>query len=226
MVAVNKWDGLDAYDRDQIKRALEAKLKFLDFANFHYVSALKGQGLSTVFRSVDSAYKAATADLSTPRLTRALIDAVSRQSPPRSGAFRPKPRYAHQGGRNPPVIVIHGNALDRIPDSYTRYLEHTFREVFKLKGTPLRIQYNVSENPFAERKAPEPQRRGPKREEKTAAKSSGKPGGKSANPAKPVPPKVKAAKPKAGSVVKKADGRNPAARRASPAKPKGRSSGA
>ena len=165
VVAVNKWDGLDAYRREQIKGALEAKLKFLEFANFHYVSALKGQGLNTVFRSVDAAYRAATADLSTPRLTRTLIDAVSRQSPPRNGIFRPKLRYAHQGGRNPPVIVIHGNALDKIPDSYTRYLEHVFREVFKLNGTPLRIQYNISENPFAERKPAEPVRRKPKAED-------------------------------------------------------------
>ncbi len=152
VVAVNKWDGLDAYKRSQAKETTEMRLKFLDFANFHYVSALKGQGLETVFRSVDAAYRAATASLSTPKLTRALIDAVARQSPPRSGIFRPKLRYAHQGGRNPPIIVIHGNALDKIPDSYKRYLERTFREVFKLQGTPLTIQFNVSENPYAEQK--------------------------------------------------------------------------
>ena len=179
VVAVNKWDGLDAYVREQTKGVLESKLKFLDFATFHYVSALKGQGLANVFRSVDAAYKAATADLSTPQLTRTLIDAVAKQSPPRSGIFRPKLRYAHQGGRNPPVIVIHGNALDKVPDSYCRYLEHTFREVFKLQGTPLRIQFNISENPFAERKPPERNRRRPKPEEgaktrpKAAVKSSG-----------------------------------------------------
>ena len=172
VVAVNKWDGLDPYVRDQLKGDLEAKLKFLDFANFHYVSALKGQGLAHVFRSVDAAYKAATANLSTPQLTRALIDAVAKQSPARSGIFRPKLRYAHQGGRNPPVIVIHGNALDKIQDSYRRYLEHVFREVFKLHGTPLRIQFNVSQNPFADRKAPEQNRRKPKPEEKPRAKAA------------------------------------------------------
>lgn len=172
VVAVNKWDGLDPYVRDQLKGDLEAKLKFLDFANFHYVSALKGQGLAHVFRSVDAAYKAATANLSTPQLTRALIDAVAKQSPARSGIFRPKLRYAHQGGRNPPVIVIHGNALDKIQDSYRRYLEHVFREVFKLQGTPLRIQFNVSQNPFADRKAPEQNRRKPKPEEKPRAKAA------------------------------------------------------
>ena len=167
VVAVNKWDGLDNYKREQIKQELETRLKFLDFARFHYVSALKGQGLMQVFRSVDAAYKAATADLSTPQLTRTLIDAVARQAPPRSGIFRPKLRYAHQGGRNPPVIVIHGNALDQVPDSYRRYLEHVFREVFKLQGTPLRIQFNVSQNPFAERKPVEKTRRRPKPEEKS-----------------------------------------------------------
>ncbi len=167
VVAVNKWDGLDNYKREQIKQELETRLKFLDFARFHYVSALKGQGLVQVFRSVDAAYKAATADLSTPQLTRTLIDAVARQAPPRSGIFRPKLRYAHQGGRNPPVIVIHGNALDQVPDSYRRYLEHVFREVFKLQGTPLRIQFNVSQNPFAERKPVEKTRRRPKPEEKS-----------------------------------------------------------
>ena len=172
VVAVNKWDGLDSYVRDQLKGDLEAKLKFLDFANFHYVSALRGQGLAHVFRSVDAAYKAATVDLSTPQLTRALIDAVARQSPPRSGIFRPKLRYAHQGGRNPPVIVIHGNALDKVPDSYRRYLEHVFREVFKLQGTPLRIQFNVTQNPFADRKPPEQNRRKPKSEEKPKPKAA------------------------------------------------------
>ena len=198
VVAVNKWDGLDSYVRDQIKGGLEAKLKFLDFANFHYVSALKGQGLAQVFRSVDAAYKAATADLSTPQLTRALIDAVAKQSPARSGIFRPKLRYAHQGGRNPPVIVIHGNALDKIQDSYRRYLEHVFREVFKLQGTPLRIQFNVSQNPFADRKPPEQNRRRPKPEEKPRPKAS-----PAAKPRLDVTPKAKPVprtKTKPGSV--------------------------
>ena len=193
VVAVNKWDGLDPYVRDQLKGDLEAKLKFLEFANFHYVSALKGQGLVPVFRSVDAAYKAATADLSTPKLTRALIDAVAKQSPARSGIFRPKLRYAHQGGRNPPVIVIHGNALDKVQDSYRRYLEHMFREVFKLQGTPLRIQFNVSQNPFADRKAPEQNRRKPKAEEKPKPKSKAVVKPKLEAKAKPRPrPKAKA----------------------------------
>jgi len=151
VVAVNKWDCLDSYRRERIKLDLEQKLKFLDFATFHYVSALKGQGLDKLFTSVDRAYAAAMAKLPTPKLTRVLLDAVARQAPPRHGIFRPKLRYAHQGGSNPPLIVVHGNALDALPESYRRYLEHTFREVFKLQGTPLRIQFNVTHNPFAEK---------------------------------------------------------------------------
>jgi len=151
VVAVNKWDKLDAYVKEQTKAMVARKLKFLDFANVHYISALDNIGIEAMFKSVNAAYKAAMAKLSTPQLTRVLIDAVAKQTPPRHGLFRPKPRYAHQGGSNPPIIVIHGNALDHIGDSYKRYLEHTFREAFKLKGTPLRIQFNTSKNPFAER---------------------------------------------------------------------------
>lgn len=149
VVAVNKCDGLDAYRRAQVVSHVERRLGFVDFARFHYVSALRGQGLDSLMRSVDAAFGAATADLATPRLTRVLIDAVTRQAPPRCGQFRPKLRYAHQGGRNPPVIVIHGNALDKVPDSYRRYLEHSFREVFRLQGTPLNIEFRTASNPFA-----------------------------------------------------------------------------
>jgi GTP-binding protein len=152
VVAVNKWDGVSVYARGQFKEEVEARLKFLNFARFHYVSALKKCGLSGLFRSVDAAYKAATSDLSTPRLTRTLISAVARQSPPRSGASRPKLRYAHQGGRNPPIIVVHGNALEKIPNSYARYLENVFRDVFHLKGTPVRFRFVTSKNPFDPRK--------------------------------------------------------------------------
>jgi GTP-binding protein len=120
------------------------------------------------------------ADLPTPQLTRALIDAVARQAPPRNGLFRPKLRYAHQGGRNPPLIVIHGNALDKLPESYRRYLEHLFREVFKLQGTPLRIQFNVSSNPFAEKKGADEGRRHLKAKllakPRVAARNSARPG--------------------------------------------------
>lgn len=151
VVGVNKWDHLDPYVRDQTKQMVARKFKFLEFARFHYISALENSGLDLLFKSVDAAYKAAMAKLSTPLLTRVLADAVARQTPPRHGLFRPKPRYAHQGGSNPPLIVVHGNALEHIGDSYRRYLEHTFREAFKLQGTPLRIQFNTSHNPYAER---------------------------------------------------------------------------
>jgi GTP-binding protein len=178
VLAVNKWDGLDSYVREQIKGSLGSQLAFIDFARFHYVSALHAQGLEGLFRSVDAAYKAAIADLPTPQLTRTLIDAVARQAPPRAGLFRPKLRYAHQGGRNPPLIVIHGNALDKLPESYRRYLEHIFREVFKLQGTPLRIQFNVSSNPFADKKAPDEGRRQHKSvvKPKAAARNPARPG--------------------------------------------------
>ncbi|UCV02182.1 ribosome biogenesis GTPase Der [Dechloromonas denitrificans] len=151
VVAVNKWDGLDAYTREQTRLTLERKLKFLDFAKFHFISARDNIGLESLFRSVDGAFAAAMTKMSTPRLARVLADAVAKQAPSKHGLFRPKPRYAHQGGSNPPIIVVHGNAVDKITDSYRRYLEHTFREAFKLQGTPLRIQFVSAKNPFADK---------------------------------------------------------------------------
>jgi GTP-binding protein len=150
VLAVNKWDAVDAYRRDQIKTDISRKLNFLGFATTHFVSALNGQGIAGILTSVDKAYAAAMVKLPTPKLTRALIAAVERQAPPRHGLSRPKLRYAHQGGSNPPIIVIHGNSLEHIPTSYTRFLEHYFLETFKLSGTPLRVQYKSSHNPFAE----------------------------------------------------------------------------
>ena len=152
VVAVNKWDGVERARRDQIKREFERKLGFLSFAPIHYISAREGKGLGELIKSIDLAYAAAMAKLPTPKLTRALIAATTRQAPPRHGMFRPKLRYAHQGGMNPPVIVIHGNQLDSLPDSYRRYLERFFVEAFDLKGTPVRIQLKVSSNPYAKRK--------------------------------------------------------------------------
>lgn len=150
VVAINKWDGLTDYERDRIKRDIGRKLQFLEFARFHYISALKGTGLPGLIRSVDEAYKAAMSKLSTPQLTRVLIDAVAAHQPAKTGPFRPKLRYAHQGGMNPPLIVIHGNALDSIGATYRRYLEGVFIRAFQLHGTPLRIQFNVSSNPYAD----------------------------------------------------------------------------
>jgi GTP-binding protein len=149
VVAVNKWDAIDSYHRERVKESIEHKLNFLGFAQVHYISASKGRGISGVLASVDKAYAAAMAKMATPKLTRVLISAVEKQTPPRHGLFRPKLRYAHQGGSNPPIIVIHGNMLEHIPASYTRFLEHYFLEAFKLQGTPLRIQYKSSKNPFA-----------------------------------------------------------------------------
>ncbi|MBY0340615.1 MAG: ribosome biogenesis GTPase Der [Rhodocyclaceae bacterium] len=151
VIAVNKWDMVDGYRRDQIKQDINRKLNFLGFARLHFISALRGEGIGGVLTSVDKAYAAAMIKLSTPKLTRALQNALEKQQPPRHGLFRPKMRYAHQGGSNPPIIVIHGNALDHIPDSYTRFLERSFMDAFKLKGTPLRILYKTSKNPFADK---------------------------------------------------------------------------
>jgi len=149
VIGVNKWDLADADRRERIKAELARKLQFLGFARTHYVTATDGRGVTALMRSVDEAYAAATAKLSTPRLTRALQEAVERQQPPRRGPIRPKLRYAHQGGQNPPVVVIHGNALDRVTDSYRRYLEGWFRERFSLAGTPLRVEFKTSVNPYA-----------------------------------------------------------------------------
>ncbi len=149
VVAVNKWDGLQSDDRDQVKMDLDRKLDFLSFAKTHFISALKGTGISQLMKSVDSAYAAATANLSTPRLTRALQEAIEKQEPKRKGSTRPKMRYAHQGGQNPPIIVIHGNALEAVSDPYKRYLEKHFRDTFNLVGTPVRIEFKSGKNPFA-----------------------------------------------------------------------------
>ena len=151
VLAVNKWDVVDDYRRERIKQDIARKLNFLGFAKVHYISALAGQGIAGVLSSVDKAYDAAMIKLPTPQLTRVLQAVVQKQQPPRRGNARPKLRYAHQGGQNPPIIVIHGNSLDAVPDAYTRYLEKSFLEAFRLQGTPLRIQYKSSRNPFAEK---------------------------------------------------------------------------
>ncbi|MBC3932750.1 MAG: ribosome biogenesis GTPase Der [Undibacterium curvum] len=148
VVGVNKWDGLQSDRRDEIKMDIERKLNFLTFAKFHFISALKSTGIAPLMKSIDAAYEAAMANLSTPKLTRALIEAVEHQQPKRKGSIRPKLRYAHQGGQNPPIIVIHGNALEAVGDVYKRYLEKHFRETFSLTGTPLRIEMRSGKNPF------------------------------------------------------------------------------
>jgi GTP-binding protein len=154
VVAVNKWDAIDSEKRKDVKNDLERKLQFLDFADFQTISARMGTGIEALLKSVDGAFAASMAKLSTPKLTRALQAAVEQQQPPMSGRFRPKMRYAHQGGSNPPIVVIHGSGLDGVKRPYKRYLENTFRNTFKLKGTPLRIELRSSVNPFEGRRKP------------------------------------------------------------------------
>jgi GTP-binding protein len=149
VVGVNKWDGLTSDERDHIKREMDRKLSFLSFAKFHFISALKSTGIAPLMKSIDAAYAAAMVKLPTPQLTRSLQEALDHQQPRRKGSVRPKLRYAHQGGQNPPVIVIHGNTLNAIDESYKRYLEKHFRESFSLVGTPLRIELRSGKNPFS-----------------------------------------------------------------------------
>ncbi len=151
VLAMNKWDAADREARERARSELRWKLGFLGFAEVHFISAQEGTGVERLMRSVDAAYAAAMAKLATPRLTRALFAAVERQAPPRKGYARPRLKYAHQGGSNPPRIVIHGNALEHLSDGYLRYLEGWFRDAFALQGTPLRIELRAGPNPYARR---------------------------------------------------------------------------
>ncbi|MBC7957579.1 MAG: ribosome biogenesis GTPase Der, partial [Cytophagales bacterium] len=151
VIAINKWDAIDDYQRDTLERSIAARLAFLKFAAVLRISALKRQGLGPVWQAIADAHASANRKMSTPVLTRLLQEAVEFQTPKRAGAFRPKLRYAHQGGMNPPLIVIHGNSLEHVTDVYKRFLEARFREHFKLVGTPLRIELRSSKNPFADK---------------------------------------------------------------------------
>ncbi len=151
VIAVNKWDAAGKEERERVKSELRWKIGFLAFADVHFVSAKQGKGLGELMRSVNAAYAAAMAKLPTPKLTRAMMAAVQKQAPAKSGLFRPKLRYAHQGGHNPPRIIIHGNALDRVADTYKRYLENFFRQEFGLVGTPLSIEFRAGRNPYGEK---------------------------------------------------------------------------
>jgi GTP-binding protein len=148
VVALNKWDAVDTYQRQQLERQLAQRLPFLRFAEVVPISALKRQGLGPLWKAIAAAHASAIAKMSTPVLTRLIHDAVEHQQPKRVGAFRPKLRYAHQGGQNPPVVVVHGNSLEHVTDSYKRFLEGRIRDHFKLVGTPLRVEMKVSRNPF------------------------------------------------------------------------------
>jgi GTP-binding protein len=151
VIAINKWDAVDSYQREMLQRSIEQRLAFLKFAPTLHISAIKRQGLGPVWKAIADAWTSATKKMPTPVLTRLLAEAVQFQQPKRAGAFRPKLRYAHQGGQNPPIIVIHGNSLEHISEAYKRFLEGRFREHFKLSGTPLRIQFKSSDNPFADK---------------------------------------------------------------------------
>lgn len=153
VIVINKWDGLDPEQRIRIKTELERRLAFIDFARIHFISALHGTGVGELYKSIDEAYRAATRKLQTHKLTLLLQAAVVQHPPPVSGSGRrAKLRYAHAGGQNPPLIVIHGNQVESIPDSYRRYLEKFFRAKLSLSGTPVRVEFRGGENPFAERK--------------------------------------------------------------------------
>ena len=150
VLAVNKWDAVDDYQRELVQRSIESRLAFLKFANLHFISARKRQGLGPLWTSIAQAHKAAMCKMPTPLLTRLLQESIQFQAPKRAGMFSPKMRYAHQGGMNPPVIVIHGNSLEHVTDAYKRYLEGRFRKAFELVGTPLRIEMKTSTNPYAD----------------------------------------------------------------------------
>ncbi len=148
VIAINKWDAVDSYQRELLQRSIEQRLAFLKFAPVLHISAIKRQGLGPLWTAIGNAWASAVCKMPTPVLTRLLLEAVQYQQPKLAGAFRPKLRYAHQGGQNPPIIVVHGNSLEHISESYKRYLEGRFREHFKLSGTPLRIEMKSSSNPF------------------------------------------------------------------------------
>jgi len=154
VIAVNKWDHIPMEQRDDIRRQLDLRLDFLDFARVHFISALHGSGVGELLGSVKKAFRAAMKELPTPELTRALEAAIEQHQPPLVRGRRVKLRYAHQGGRNPPVIVVHGTQADRAPEDYRRYLVNHFRRWFDLAGTPVRVEFRSEDNPYAGRRNP------------------------------------------------------------------------
>ncbi len=152
ILVVNKWDGLTQDQREWVKSEIERKLPFLGFARHHFISALHGSGVGDLFGMVESVYASAMRDLSTPDLTRLLEAITQEHQPPLVHGRRIKLRYAHQGGKNPPIIVIHGNQTSEVPDTYKRYLVSRFRKALKLKGTPIRVEFRSGENPYEGKK--------------------------------------------------------------------------
>jgi GTPase len=153
VLAVNKWDATDDYQRQTLQRSIESRLAFLKFAPLLHISAIRRQGLAAVWKAIAQAHASATVKMPTPVLTRLLLEAVQHQAPKREGRFRPKPRYAHQGGMNPPRVIIHGTSLEHLTDVYKRFLEGRFRAHFKLVGTPLRIETKSAANPFDDKRS-------------------------------------------------------------------------
>ncbi len=152
VIAINKWDGMEPGEKEYVKTELERRLSFTQFADQHFISALHGSGVGLLYKSVDKAYDSAMMKIPTKRMTEVLEAAVAEHQPPLVNGRRIKLRYAHLGGSNPPIIIIHGNQVDSVPRSYTRYLENVYRKVFKLAGTPVRVEYKGSDNPYAEKK--------------------------------------------------------------------------
>ncbi len=148
VLAINKWDAIDGYQREMLERSVEQRLAFLKFAPLLHISAIKRQGLGPLWKAIADAHASAIKKMPTPVLTRLVLEAVEHQAPKRAGHFRPKLRYAHQGGMNPPIVVVHGNSLEHVTDSYKRYLEGRIRAHFQLTGTPMRIEMRSSRNPF------------------------------------------------------------------------------
>ena len=154
VLAINKWDNIPSEQREEIRGQIQQRLAFADFAPLHFISARHGSGVGELLRAVQEVYAAAMRDMSTPELTRVLEAAIQSHQPPLVSGRRIKLRYAHQGGRNPPVIVVHGNQTDHVPDAYRRYLVNVYRQAFDLKGTPVRVVFRGEENPFAGKRNP------------------------------------------------------------------------
>ena len=152
VVAINKWDNMDEYDRKQVKMAIDRRLDFIPYVKIHLISALHGTGVGDLYPSIQRAYDSAMLKTPTNKLTQILQDAVEGHQPPLVHGRRIKLRYAHMGGQNPPIIVIHGNQTESVSKDYKRYLENIFRKVLKLQGTPIQLEFKTSDNPYKEDK--------------------------------------------------------------------------
>jgi len=152
VIAINKWDGMTQEDKDRVKTEIDRRFDFLTFADMHFISALHGTGVGHLYESVDQAYESAMGKWQTNMLTRIMEDAVASHQPPMVRSRRPKLRYAHQGGSNPPILVVHGSLVNDLPEDYKRYLANTFRRVLDIKGTPIRVEFRQGENPYSDTK--------------------------------------------------------------------------